>query len=76
MRGVAVLFSILSFVVSAIIIATIFGGCYATCKPPEARAAGHGVVLDCNMDRMDARREVCRVSTESGDKDFRYVRCQ
>jgi hypothetical protein len=51
-------------------------GCYATCTPPEVRAADHGLVLDCNVDRSDSRREVCKVSTGDGDKFCRYVRCQ
>jgi hypothetical protein len=50
--------------------------CYATCKPPEVRAARHGVVLDCSVERPDTRHTICRVSTKTGDQDFRYVSCQ
>jgi hypothetical protein len=45
----------------------LIGGCGAHCTEPEVRAANHGVVLDCNVDRLDSRREVCRVSTDDGD---------
>ena len=51
-------------------------GCYATCTPPEMRAKSHGVVLDCNVERPDGRYTDCNVSTESGDRNFRYVSCQ
>ncbi len=66
----------LGVLLAGALIAFIFTGCYATCTPPEVRAARHGVVLDCNVERPDTRHTDCNVSTKTGDQSFRYVSCQ
>lgn len=58
-----------------LIAALVLGSCGGHCTEPEVRAANHGVILDCNVDTLDSHREICKVSTKSGDQLFRYVRC-
>jgi hypothetical protein len=50
-------------------------GCVPCIAAPK-KAARHGIVLECRIDRSDRRRDVCTVSTPKGDVDYHYWRCQ